>query len=106
MCREHRISFAVGRIVFENTTLIQIGIHILGYAPLGVEEVKQVLYVEAELKSICGLASFDLEVVLVAEVNSVNPWRVNAISFCVLALVLAEILVIMDIIHEAVAIVV
>ena len=42
---------------------------------------------------------------LVAEVNTVNPWVVNAVAFCILALVFAQALVVVQEAHEAVLVV-
>ena len=67
------------------------------------EEVEDILDVDSELEGVLGVASLDSEVVLVAEVNPVNPRRVNGVGLSVATLMLAHVLVLVDIIHEAVA---
>ena len=92
--------------MLKDTALVQIRVRILGYTPLGVEQVQKVLHVEAELESIGCLADLNLGIVLVAEIYSVNPWRIYAVCFSIFTLVLAEILVVVNILHEAVTVVV
>ena len=48
-----------------------------------------------------GLTDVQLEVVLVAEVKAVYPWRVNAVSLSILTLMLAQITIVVNIVHEA-----
>ena len=48
-----------------------------------------------------GLAKLHLEVVLVAEVQTVNPRRINAVTLSILTLMVAQVVVVMDVLHKA-----
>ena len=105
-CRECGIAFIVHAFVLEDTPLSESRIHVLADTPAGVEEVKDVLDIKAELKSVDALADINLEIVLIAEVDPVDPRRVDALSLGILALTLAQVLVVVDIVHEAVTVIV
>ena len=51
-------------LILKDTALTESRVHILSYTPIRVEEVKNILNIEAKLKSIHRLASLDLEVML------------------------------------------
>ena len=53
-----------------------------------------------------GLTYVELEVVLIAKVDAVYPWRVNTVRLCVLTLVLAHVRIVVNEIHETLSIVV
>ena len=85
------ITFRVDTLILEDTRIgTELRIEVLGNTPAVVEEVQDVLDVEAELQLVDGVADLDLEVVLVADVEAVDPRAVEAVRLCVFALVVAE----------------
>ena len=48
-----------------------------------------------------GLAKLHLEVVLVAEVQTVNPRRIDAVALGIITLMVAEVVVVVDKLHKA-----
>ena len=101
-CREGSISFCVKTLILEDTRIVasECRVEILADTPAGVEEVENVLHIDAELKLVGILACLDGEVVLIAEVKSVNPRRIQAVGLCVLALVGTEIFIVVHVIKE------
>jgi len=105
--REGSITFGIYTLIFEDTSLgTDLRIEILGDAPTAVEEVQQVLDIEAELENIVGILNLYAEVMLVAEVYAMNPRRINTVCLGILALMLAQVLVVVDVSHEAGSIVI
>ena len=48
-----------------------------------------------------GVTYIELKVVLVAEVDAVYPWRIQAVTFSIFTLVILQVAVAVNIVHEA-----
>ena len=104
--RECSITVGVNALVVKDACFAaNLRIEILAYTPCRVEEVENILHVEAQLDGVLGVACTEVEVVLVTKVNAVYPWAVNAVTLGILTLMLLQVAVVVKISHETVLIV-
>ena len=88
-CRECCISFLVNALILQDSWVrTNLRIEILAHAPLRVEEVEYILHVAAELKGMLCSSHIECKVMLVAYVNTMNPWVVEAVRLSIFTLVL------------------
>ena len=99
---EHRC--VVLHLVHLQNLAVVAAAHILGYAPLRVEEVAYVHDVEAELQAVACVAYLHVEVVCPTEVEAVYERSASAVSLCVLTLVVLQILVLLYELPECLAV--
>ena len=99
--RENRIALSIGIFVLQDTTFIQLFVHIFAHAPAGVKEVEHILHVEAELQVVIGVAYVEAEVMLVGEVDAVYPRAVDAVCLGKFALMILQVVAAVYKVHEA-----
>jgi hypothetical protein len=102
--REGGIALCVSALVLEDTTRVELGAHLLANAKFRTEQIQYVFHVEAQLKSVHAIACLYLEIVLVAHVHAMYPRIVYTISLGILALILAQVAIVVNEVHEAVCI--
>jgi len=107
--REGCIAVGIYTLVLQDTGCTRrgvAGVHHLAYAPSAVEEVHDVLDVGAHLQGVLALADVELEVMLEADVNTMYPRIVDTVTLGILTLVAAQVVILVHIVHEAIAVVV
>ena len=78
-CGECSIALCINSFILQYTTFGDIRF-IFGYTPTWIKQVHGFFNIETELQRALGGTNINFEVVLVAEINTMNPWRVDTVS--------------------------